>query len=120
TAVDSTGDTIQVRINGAVPDELVRTLVAELAVGETDGEDVYTFGRIGTVLEGPAKGLIVHDAHNTSGLIRLYDSTGTYLRTVGAKGSGPGEYQQLNGLVRLPNGQLVLWDGNNARLSRYA
>ena len=120
TAVDTTGDTIQVRITGAVPEDLVRTLVPELEVGETDGEDVYTFGRVGTVLAGPANGIFVHDAHNTSGLIRLYDSTGTYVRTVGAKGSGPGEYQQLNGLVRLPNGQLAIWDGNNARISRYA
>lgn len=120
TAVDTTGDTIQVRITGPVPDDLVRTLVPELAVGETEGEEAYTFGRIGSVFGGPGNGLVVYDAHNTSGLIRLYDSTGTYVRTVGAKGSGPGEYQQLNGLVRLPNGQLVLWDGNNARIARYA
>ncbi|MBX3133060.1 MAG: 6-bladed beta-propeller [Gemmatimonadaceae bacterium] len=120
TAVDSTGDTIQVRITGPVPDDLVRTLVTELAVGETDGEEEYTFGRVGAVLEGPGGGLVVYDAHNTSGLIRIYDGEGKYLRTVGAKGSGPGEYQQLNGLVRLPNGQLVIWDGNNTRLTRYA
>lgn len=120
TAVDSTGDTIQVRITGPVPDDLVRTLVTELAVGETDGEEEYTFGRVGAVLEGPGGGLVVYDAHNTSGLIRIYDGEGKYLRTVGAKGSGPGEYQQLNGLVRLPNGQLVMRDGNNTRLTRYA
>lgn len=119
TAVDSTSDTIQVRITGTVLDGTVRSLVPELAVGETDGDDEYTFGRIGSVLEGPDRGLFVYDADNTSGLIRLYDSTGRFVRIVGGKGSGPGEYEQLNGLVRLPNGHLVIWDGSNARLSRY-
>jgi len=86
TAVDSTGDTTRVRITGDVPDSLVRTLVVDLAVGEADGADELTFGRIGGIAVGRDGAMFVYDADQTVGLIRMYAPTGEYLRTVGAKG----------------------------------
>lgn len=119
TAVDSTGDTVQVRIAGEIPAELTRTIVPEFSVGASDGDETVTFGRVGFVLGMPNGGMLVHDVHQASGLVRLYDSTGAYVRTIGAKGGGPGEYNQLNGITRLPNGEIVFWDATGGRLNRY-
>lgn len=120
TAVDSTGDTIRVRIAGDVPDSLVRTLVVDLVVGQADGADELTFGRIGGIAVGSDGAMFVYDADPTVGLIRMYAATGGYLRTVGAKGGGPGEYGQLNGFALASNGDLLIWDGAGARVNRYA
>ena len=120
TAVDSTGDTTRVRITGDVPDSLVRTLVVDLAVGQADGAEELTFGRIGGIVVGNDGAMFVYDADQTVGLIRMYDATGKYLRNVGAKGGGPGEYGQLNGFTVAPNSDLLLWDGSGARVNRYA
>lgn len=119
-AVDSTGDTIRVRITGDVPDSLVRTLEVDLAIGEADGADELTFGRIGGIVVGLDGTMFVHDADQTVGLIRMFDSTGTYVRTVGAKGGGPGEYGQVNGIALAGNGDLLLWDGGGSRVNRYS
>ncbi|MCC7004276.1 MAG: 6-bladed beta-propeller [Gemmatimonadaceae bacterium] len=119
-AVDSTGDTIRVRITGDVPDSLVRTLEVDLSIGEADGADELTFGRIGGIVVGQDGTMFVHDADQTVGLIRMFDTTGTYVRTVGAKGGGPGEYGQLNGFALASNGDLLLWDGAGSRVNRYA
>lgn len=120
TAVDSTGDTTRVRISGDVPDSLVRTLVVDLAVGQADGADELTFGRIGGIVVGRDGAMFVYDAHQTVGLIRMFAATGEYVRTVGAKGGGPGEYGQLNGFAVASNGDLLVWDGAGARVNRYA
>lgn len=120
TVVDSTGDTTRVRITGDVPDSLVSTLVVDLAVGQADGAEELTFGRIGGMVVGADGVMFVYDAHQTVGLIRMYAPTGQYLRTVGAKGGGPGEYGQLNGFALASNGDLLIWDGSGARVNRYA
>ncbi len=120
TAVDSTGDTTRVRITGDVPDSLVRTPVVDLAVGQADGAEELTFGRIGGIVVGNDGAMFVYDADQTVGLIRMYAATGKYLRTVGAKGGGPGEYGQLNGFTVARNGDLLIWDGTGARVNRYA
>lgn len=119
-AVDSTGDTTRVRITGDVPDSLVGTLVVDLAVGQADGADELTFGRIGGIVAGRDGTMFVYDADQTVGLVRMYAATGEYIRTVGAKGGGPGEYGQVNGFALAGNGDLLIWDGAGARVSRYA
>lgn len=120
TAVDSTGDTIRVRIAGGVPDALVKTLVPDLTVGQVDGADELTFGRIGGMVVGRDGTMYVYDAHQTVGLIRLYSPSGEFIRTLGAKGGGPGEYGQINGFALAANGDLVLWDASGGRINRYA
>ncbi len=84
-------------------------------MGQADGAEELTFGRIGGIVVGNDGAMFVYDADQTVGLIRMYAATGKYLRTVGAKGGGPGEYGQLNGLTVARNGDLLIWDGAGAR-----
>jgi hypothetical protein len=121
TEADSTGDTIRVRITGAIPDRLVRTLVPEFEVGAQDAsegeQEEAVFGRISTVLGMPNGGLLVHDGQAEE--VRLFGADGQFIRRVGGKGGGPGEFGHLNGITRLSNGDLIFWDANGNRLNRY-
>ena len=90
TQVDSTGDTIRIRITGEVPPEQVRQLVAEVEIGAEDGAAEETFGWVATVLATPDRGFLVFDAQAPA--LRRFDSTGAFVRDVGHKGRGPGEF----------------------------
>lgn len=118
TSVDSTGDTIVVRITGSVPERLNRTLVPELRVGSMNGPDETTFGNILAVLPASDGGLLVYDQQVPA--VRLFDAKGTFVRNVGVKGGGPGEFGHLNGIATLPDGRWVLWDAAGSRLNVHA
>lgn len=117
TAVDSLGDTVFLRVSGEVPAAMFASVEPELKVGSVDGAEEYTFGNILDVLPTADGGLLVHD--DQAQLIRFYDSTGTYVKTLGAKGQGPGEYEQVNGITVLPSGEILVWDGTGGRINRY-
>jgi hypothetical protein len=117
TEADSTGDTIVVRTVGDVPDSLVHTVVPILRVGALDGAEEVTFGYLGDVMGLPEGGLLVHDAE--AEIIRMFDSTGAFVRNLGGKGGGPGEYGQVNGIARHRSGDLYVWDATGGRVNRY-
>lgn len=118
TAVDSTGDTIVVRIAGEVPEGLVRHLVPELTVGSLDGAVEETFGSIASVVGLPDAGLLVFD--DQAGEVRRFDSTGAFVHILGGRGGGPGEYGHVNGIQILPDGRIALWDAAGNRMNIYA
>lgn len=118
TQVDSTGDTIRVRITGEVPAALIRRLVAEVSVGAEDGAEEETFGAITSITPLADGGMLVHD--DQAKAIRWFDSTGTFTRNLGRSGGGPGEFGHVNGITQLPDGRIVLWDAPGARLNVYS
>lgn len=118
TTVDSTGDTVVLRIAGGVPERLVRRLVPELTVGSLDGAVEETFGSIATVVGLPDGGLLVFD--DQAGEVRRFDSTGAFVHVLGRKGGGPGEYGHVNGIQILPDGRIALWDAAGNRMNLYA
>lgn len=117
TSTDSTGDTIRVVTLGDVPDSLAHSLVLELEVGALEGTEEVTFGFLGDVLGLADGGLLVHDAE--SDIIRMFDASGAFVRNLGGKGGGPGEYGQINGIARHPSGDLYVWDATGGRVNRY-
>lgn len=117
TVADSTGDTIVVRTVGEAPDELTHTIVPALQVGALDGAEELTFGYVGDVMGLADGGLLVHDAD--AEIIRMFDSTGAFVRNLGGKGGGPGEYTQVNGIARHVSGDLYVWDAGGGRVNRY-
>ena len=117
TTFRSEGDTI-VAMVGADANEPSHTLVEEMRIGDDSGRDEYTFGRISEVAVAPNGNIYVWDAQDQE--IRMYDSTGAYIRQIGRKGAGPGEYDRLNGLSVRQDGKLVAWDAGNARVNVYS
>lgn len=117
TEVTTVGDTTVVAISGAIPSQRVSTLVPELRIGALDGEEEYTFGRIGTVLGSPDGGLLVHDAGVVQ--LRKYGPDGLFVGNIGRRGGGPGEYGHVNGIARHQSGDLYVWDAQGGRINRY-
>lgn len=73
------------------------------------------FGRIAGAIRLPDGGFAVADGGNQE--LKLFDSTGTWRRLVGGKGSGPGEFEQLSGLFRLGDDSLATYDWDHRRIS---
>jgi hypothetical protein len=66
----------------------------------------------------PRGGLLVYDGQAQAAL--MFDSTGAFVRRVGAKGGGPGEHGHLNGIAMHPSGDWLFWDAEGGRLNRYS
>jgi hypothetical protein len=52
--------------------------------------------------------------------IKIYDLMGTYLRRIGNKGGGPGEFNVPAGTHVSPDDELVVFDPFNRRISRFS
>ncbi|MDE2875265.1 MAG: hypothetical protein OXU69_15925 [Gemmatimonadota bacterium] len=113
---ETIGDTTVVRtVSGSVWDGDA-TLVPETSVGELDGPEEYIFGSIGAIA--------VDDDHNVYVLdgqarhVRVYDAGGTWLRTLGRGGEGPGEFDVPIGIA-VSGGRVLVRDPANARVQLF-
>lgn len=118
TVTDTIGDTVIVRTTGVTDSEATLRLVPELTIGELEGPDEYMFGSVAAIAPAPGGGVYVWD--QTIVALRQYDSTGRFVRRLGGKGGGPGEYEAGNDVVVLPDGRILLWDPRNARINIYS
>ena len=118
TRVDSAGDTIVVRTTGGSEAASAQSLVQEIAIGVEEGSEEYTFGQITEVEVGPAGEIHVFDRQVPA--LRVYDTAGRFIRTLGRKGGGPGEYEAANGVGVHRDGRVVLWDAGKASINVYA
>ena len=116
TAVDTLGDTIVVRTTGAESPPR-HAMHVEMSIGQLEGPDEYTFGSITDVVVSPDGDIYVFDSQAMQ--LRRYDAEGRFVRAVGRKGAGPGEYDRVNGVDVGPDGRVFLWDAGNARLATY-
>ena len=118
TTTDTIGDTIITRTTEIDDSAATRTVVREIAIGELDGEDAYTFGGINELEVAGDGRIYVFDRQVPA--LREYDTTGKYVRTLGRKGKGPGEYEAANGVAVHRDGRVVLWDAGTAHINVYA
>lgn len=108
TVVETRGDTTVVRTLSGSVWEAAATLVPELSIGEVEGPDEHLFGRVGSIA--------VDDEHNVYVLddqaqeVRVFDSAGVHVRTLGAPGEGPGEFGLADAVAVLADGRLAVRD----------
>lgn len=69
------------------------------------------------VVDGALRGDLVAVAEWSSSRIHMYSTTGTYLRSIGGRGEGPGEFGRL-GWVELSGNQVVAGDQSLPRTTR--
>ena len=117
TVVDTIADTIVTRTTGGSDSSGTHTVVAETTIGELDGETEYSFGGINELEVAEDGRIYVFDRQVPA--LREYDAAGKYVRTLGRKGAGPGEYTQANGVAIHRDGRVVLWDAGTARINVY-
>ena len=91
------------------------TLVEEARIGSADAEGPELFGRVVDVAVDGAGKMWVADAQAQE--IRVFAADGRHVRTVGRKGGGPGEFEQMGGLEVGPDGRLWVYDPGNMRFS---
>lgn len=89
--------------------------VPEFAVGSLNGPEAEQFGSIGGVLPLSSGEVAVLDGQASE--IRVFDRAGTFLRTIGQKGDGPGEFQQPNALA-LFGDTVAVYDVRHRRITR--
>ena len=113
---ETIGDTTVVRtVSGSVWGGDA-TLVPEVSIGELDGAEEYLFGSVSAIA--------VDDDHNVYVLdgqarhVRVFDSEGTYVKTLGRDGEGPGEFKVPIGLA-ISNGRLLVRDPANGRVQLF-
>ena len=113
------GDTTIVRtLSGSVWGDSVK-LVEEVVIGVLDGAEEYLFGQVQDLAIDADGGIYVFDGQVPA--LRYYDSDGSYVRTLGREGEGPGEYKNasLGIAVRRSDGRVVMRDPRNMRLNVY-
>ena len=89
-------------------------LVEEWRVGG-EVEGAYSFLDVRGLELLPNRGIVVLEFKDQQ--VHFLDARGRHVRTVGRQGAGPGEYQNANGLVVLPSGDLVINDPDNNRFT---
>ncbi len=107
------------RSTGVLPDSGTQQLTEVWRTGDADGIDsTITFGQINGFAVHSDGSVAVFDGSGPS--LRIYDATGAYVRTLGLKGAGPGEYTQANGISFLADGRLAFWDPPTSRITIYS
>jgi hypothetical protein len=114
TVFDSTADTLTARIDGDLPAESVRQLVAEVAIAPGI-DDTTLFTNVYEFDVDRSGRFWVFDQGSSS--IFLFGPDGALIKRIGREGGGPGEFQQNGGMVVLPGNGLAQWDSRNSRVS---
>ena len=115
TVVETIGDTTVVRtLTGSVWAGEA-TLVPEITIGMLDGPEEYLFGRIWSLAVNDDATVYVLDRLEQH--VRVFDSLGVHLETLGRRGEGPGEFTSPEAIAVLPDGRLAVRDPENQRVT---
>jgi len=114
---DSLGVEIVENAGAAWPAGLGWSLSAAplVTIGVEEGDSNYVLDRVVAAVRLSDGRIVV--ANGLSNQLRYFDTAGRFLRTVGRKGQGPGEFNGLSWVGRLGGDSLLVWDRANARVS---
>ena len=95
------------------------TVTEDLVIGVDSGPAELQFGRIGDLDVSPNGDIAVID--QLSGAVRVFDRGGTYLRSVGRPGQGPGDLSRsANGIYWLGTDSLLVLDPGENRMTVFS
>lgn len=86
------------------------TVTEDFTIGVKDGDPEYMFQRLYTLAVNDEGDIYVLDYQAKH--IKMFDSKGSYLYTIGAPGQGPGELQSPRNILWLRHDGLVVGDIN--------
>lgn len=88
-----------------------------LIIGEADGTEPYVFGQVTGVVLGDDRRIYVGDGQALE--VRVFSPDGAFQTRFDHEGAGPGEFRDISGLARAPDGIAVL-DGAQDRVSVFS
>jgi hypothetical protein len=90
-----------------------------LEIGVESGEEPYQLNRVFDALRLPDGSVLV--GNSGSGEIRVFDASGRFVRSIGRRGNGPGEFGELSSVRfnRTEDGSLLGYDGGNLRVHHF-
>lgn len=82
------------------------------------GDSTETFNRPSAVITAPNGDIFVSDGHggDSNARIMKFAKDGKFIKTWGAKGSGPGEFGELHGIALDSSGRVFVADRGNNRI----
>jgi hypothetical protein len=87
----------------------------DLEIGALDGAPEYAFSRVATVAVTDVGAIVVSDA--VAQELRVYGADGTYVRTLGRRGDGPGEFASPPLVADVSGDTVFAFDPRSARVS---
>ncbi len=93
-------------------------VVEEFRIESSLEADQFYFVSPSNLTIGKDGSIFVGDAQLPT--ISMFDAEGSFVKTIGKEGRGPGEYITVGGLETLPDGRIVLWDQRNGRVNFYS
>ncbi len=98
--------------------EDVFVLEEELSIGDVEGKDEQMFTNIFDVAVDDDENTYILDLNQRQ--IRVFDQDGIYLRNIGKRGQGPGEFRYPMQIIISPNQEFVICDPMVRRLFFYS
>jgi hypothetical protein len=87
----------------------------DLEIGTRDGALEYTFSRIASLAVMEDGSIVVSDA--VAQELRVYDANGSYVRTLGRRGEGPGEFASAPTIAGISADTVFAFDPRSLRLT---
>jgi hypothetical protein len=84
------------------------TLKRDLDIGTAEGEPAYEFSRVGSIAVGNDGTIYVVNGASVS--IRAFTPQGKFIREMGRRGNGPGEFQNI-GSIRVSGDTILVQEG---------
>ena len=86
-------------------------------VGVLDGAEEYQFVGVSAAAVQSDGDLVVADIGSRT--VRLYDASGTHLKTLGGPGSGPGDFRQPTQILVHASDSIFVWDDAAFRITKF-
>ena len=86
-----------------------------LSLGTAVGAQEEQFGKLQSAIRLSDGSIVVADEKNFE--LRIFDAAGSFIRKIGRRGEGPGDFRSVWALFRLPADTILVWDIIQHRLS---
>jgi len=111
-------DTVRIRSTSAPQWGAEVRLTPVWSIGQVDGPDEIAFGRVSEATVDRTGRLYVYDINDAQ--VRQYDVNGKFVRKIGQKGKGPGEYEWVFAMDIADDSLLATFDLNSARFTFFS
>jgi hypothetical protein len=89
----------------------------QVTIGVLDGPREYELFDVSAAARQSDGDIVVVDGGARE--VRLYDRDGTFVRTLGGRGSGPGEFENPTGVLVTAADSVIVWDDAIYRITRF-